>query len=537
MRRDSGVWAWVLAGAGVFGATAAASAQCVETRQRVVDPFGAAGQRAGTSVAVLGSLALIGMPDDSGNGAAAGAVLGVLNNNGVWVPAFILRAPTTDAFDRFGTSVAIDTGSTGTWVAVGAPGADNGAGLVYVFRAVGGVLALHGLFRPGDIGLTSGFGATVALWAGTTPRVAGSAPAFASDSGAVATALINPAGGLTVEPTLLPPQTAGDRQTAGRSLALFGELLAAGAPDRTVGAFDNAGAVHLYRFNQGWTYGGVVQSPTPAANARFGTSVSVKPGVMAVGAPASSGRGSAEVFEFDALGVPQFRQRLQLSGGVGTDWFGAAVALSDDGRGLIVGAPRLTAIGPTQVGAAEYFRRGATGFESVDVEISSNLTSLGRFGESVAWSAGTAVVGEPGGLNVLGGFASGAATFLDVFPTITVTASPVSASGPCGSSATFSAAAIPTSLVTYQWLLNGQPLVESVAFQGVNTPTLTVASAGPPFAGSYQLRITSLCGVERLTAAATLTLTPACAGDANSSGSVNFSDITTVLSNFGAACP
>lgn len=536
MRLHSGVWACI-AGASVFGAPAAASAQCVETTQRIADPFGAAGQRAGTSVALLGSFAIIGMPEDGGSGSAAGAVLGVIQLNGTWVASSITRGPGTDAFDRFGTSVAIDSGPAGTWVAIGAPGADSGAGLVYVYRVTGGTLSFHASFRPGDIGTTSGFGATVAIRAGATLRVAGSAPAFASDAGAVATAIINPAGGLTPEPTLFPPQTSGDRQTAGISLALTDNLLAIGAPDRTVGALDNAGAVHLYRFNQAWTYGGVVQSQTPAANARFGAGVSVKPGVIAVGAPASSARGSAEVFEFDTLGVPQFRQRLQLSGGVNADWFGAALALSDDGRGLIVGAPRLTAIGPTQVGAAEYFRRGAAGFESVDVVVSSPINAMGRFGESVAWSEGTAVVGEPGGLNRVGGIATGAATFLDVFPTITVSASPISSSKACGASATFSAAALPTTLVTYQWLLNGQPLVESVAFQGVNTPTLTVASAGPPFEGSYQLRITSLCGVETLSGAATLTLTPTCAGDADSSGAVNFSDITTVLSNFGVACP
>lgn len=537
MQRHSGSWAWIIAGASVLGVAAASAGQCVQAAQKVVDPFGAAGQRAGASVALLGSFAIIGMPEDGGSGSAAGAVLGVIQLNGTWLASSITRGPGTDAFDRFGASVAIDSGPAGTWVAIGAPGADSGAGLVYVYRVTGGTLSFHASFRPGDIGTTSGFGATVAIRAGATLRVAGSAPAFASDSGAVATAIINPAGGLTPEPTLFPPQTSGDRQTAGISLALTDNLLAIGAPDRTVGTLDNAGAVHLYRLGQSWVYGGVMQSQTPAANARFGRGIAISSGVMAVGAPSTAVRGSVEVFDIDAMGTPQFRQRLQLTGGQFVDWFGAAVALSNDGQGLIVGAPRLNSLVSSQVGAAEYFRRSGPLFSSADVVVGPITAPFGRFGESVAWSNGTAMVGEPGALNALGGSATGAATFFDVFPPITITASPVSTSGGCGSALVFAASAVSGTALSYQWLFNGEPLLESVAFQGVNTPTLTVASAGPPFEGSYQLRITSLCGVETLSGAATLTLTPTCAGDADSSGAVNFSDITTVLSNFGAACP
>jgi hypothetical protein len=137
----------------------------------------------------------------------------------------------------------------------------------------------------------------------------------------------------------------------GRSVALSddGATLAVGAyhedsdgvtvPIESNNSATAAGAVYVFTSVGGWQQQAYVKAPTPAAYDWFGFSVALSAdgNTLAVGAPqypASSG----VVYVYTRSGSTwTFKQ--QMTAGASGDGFGWAVALSDDGSVLAVGAP------------------------------------------------------------------------------------------------------------------------------------------------------------------------------------------------------
>ena len=127
----------------------------------------------------------------------------------------------------------------------------------------------------------------------------------------------------------------------------------------------------------------------------FGASVAVSGNTIVVGAPAepllSSGAGQAYVFTRTATGWHQ-TARLEGPGTDGADWFGDSVAIS--GSTIVVGAPAISVLS-SGVGHAYVFTKTATTWHR-----SAGLESPGSvvadwFGDSVAVSGSTIVVGAP----------------------------------------------------------------------------------------------------------------------------------------------
>src|SRR5690606_31212937 len=105
--------------------------------QKLLDPEGAAGDRFGAAVAISGTAAIIGAPDDGDPvlGASAGSATIFRYNGSSWVREQKLVDPDGAAGDHFGYSVAIE----GDVAIVGAP--DDGhpalgplAGSATIFR-------------------------------------------------------------------------------------------------------------------------------------------------------------------------------------------------------------------------------------------------------------------------------------------------------------------------------------------------------------------------------------------------------------------
>jgi hypothetical protein len=114
-----------------------------------------------------------------------------------------------------------------------------------------------------------------------------------------------------------------------------------------------------------------------------------------VGAPAvaaiSSGLGRAYVFTKTATGWHQ-RAELEGSGTIAHDWFGDAVAIS--GRTIVVGAPSVSVLTPG-LGRAYVFTKTASGWHQSAELASPDTTPGDLFGVSVAISGPTIVVGAP----------------------------------------------------------------------------------------------------------------------------------------------
>lgn len=131
----------------------------------------------------------------------------------------------------------------------------------------------------------------------------------------------------------------------------------------------------------------------------FGTSVALSADASRalVGAPASrtGRRGVAYVFVRTGASWSQ-EARLELSDGPPGDFFGAAVALSDDGARALVGAPNRQ-VGGVQSGAAYLFSRVTSRWSQEAQLVPSSPADLDEFGASVALSGNgeRALVGAP----------------------------------------------------------------------------------------------------------------------------------------------
>ena len=127
----------------------------------------------------------------------------------------------------------------------------------------------------------------------------------------------------------------------------------------------------------------------------FGSSVAVSGNTIVVGAPAvaaaSSGVGRAYVFTKTATG---WHRSGELEGpGTGThDWFGDAVAVS--GGTIVVGAPSVSVL-TAGFGRAYVFTKTATGWHQSGELEGRDTTPGDLFGVSVAISGRTIVVGAP----------------------------------------------------------------------------------------------------------------------------------------------
>jgi hypothetical protein len=127
-----------------------------------------------------------------------------------------------------------------------------------------------------------------------------------------------------------------------------------------------------------------------AVDDQFGESVAVSGGTAVIGAPA----GSAYVFVRAADGAWSQQAKLTAANGAADDWFGSSVAV--DGGTAVIGAYGEDDKGDYS-GSAYVFIRAADGTWSQKAKLIAEDGAAGDyFGQSVAVSGGTAVIGAEG---------------------------------------------------------------------------------------------------------------------------------------------
>lgn len=304
---------------------------------------------------------------------------------GTWSAPVLITAANGEAGDGFGASVSLDSG--GTLLAVGAPGEDgnaaarpdtndtNASGAAYVFTRSGTTWTQRDYVKATAPALLDNFGRVVALSGdGTTLAVAAPLDS-AGTAGAGSVSVFTRGTSSWVRQAYLrapPVNGALFDDLFGRSLALSrdGSTLAVGAAledGQTSGvggsaaqrgsATADSGAVHVFgRSGSTWRTAAYLKAPATFSGDRFGSSVALSAdgATLAAGAPlddgSATGIGSAQVRgRADSGGVTVYVRRdgtweirnhvKAPQPGVG-DQFGTAVALSDDGAVLAVGAPR-----------------------------------------------------------------------------------------------------------------------------------------------------------------------------------------------------
>lgn len=274
------------------------------------------GEQFGSSVANWDDVVLAGSPLNNTAGAAAGAAFIFSRNQGgsnVWGLVKRLAPAPLPATAEFGRSAALyrDT------AAVGAPYEEdfvNSLGAVYVFQANRGGSNNWGQVRrikvPGADAAYLGW--SVALWGDVLAVGAVGDDEGALDSGAVFLFERNRGGadnwGLLKK---VKPPTPQDSAAFGWSVALLGDRLVVGEPQRDADFF-NQGRVFVFERNQDgtdqWGFVTRIDPPTPQTNAWFGASVALINDRIAVGAPyedngTATNSGAVYLFQPDCLRI------------------------------------------------------------------------------------------------------------------------------------------------------------------------------------------------------------------------------------------
>lgn len=353
---------------------------------------GGEGDRFGDSVAVDGSLMVIGARFDGQMGTDSGSVYGFGQVAGNWSRLARLNAPDGTTGDEFGGAVAV----SGTTVAVGAVfdddlGTDSGS--VYLYQWTGG-----GFSAPIKITASDGveddfFGVSVALQDDLLVVGAPGDDDGASRSGSVYVFRRDTTGWEELDKFGASDPGQGD--IFGFSVAIDGDLIAVGAYEDDDGA-DGAGSAYVFRRSgDQWNQEDKLVSNAPTMDARLGLSLDVSGNTVAVGAPFEDAvgvdSGSVYLFRGGPGGWSQLT-RLTPSDGGADDEFGHSVALS--GTRLVVGA-RVRDSVAEDAGSAYVFQENGSWVE-IERLLASDGGSFNYLGAAVAFSGETTVVGAWG---------------------------------------------------------------------------------------------------------------------------------------------
>jgi len=366
------------------------------------------GDRFGSSAAISGNTAIVGVPFDKdfANNAGSVYVFG-RDTNGAWTLIERLTALNPVEFGNFGQSVAID----GNRVIVGSPGTSFDKGAAYVFERdssdpnnwvqVAELTATDG--RGSDrFGISVGIsGDTVVV--GAFNDDLNDAVAGLEKSGSVY--VFEPNGAAWAEIKKLNASVPVKDAFFGNSVGISGNTIIVGARGtNNLGSafvFDRAGG------SNNWLEVATLTALDPMAGDRFGASVAISGDTAVVGADgddddsiadASLGanRGSAYIFERNEGGASKWGivKSLTAPDAAADDEFGGSVAISGDT--VLIGADLDDDLSNIRSGSAYVFGRdeGGSGNWGQVAKLTASDPGAGdEFGVSVAISGNVILIG------------------------------------------------------------------------------------------------------------------------------------------------
>jgi len=291
-----------------------------------------------------------------------------------------LAPPGAPPYDWFGSSVAV----TGNTIVVGAPsvaGASSGFGRAYVFTK-----SATGWHESGEL---AGSGSIAHDWFGDSVAISGSTIVVGAPSVSVLTAGLGRAYVFTRTATGWhgSGELAGSGATPGDlfgvSVAISDRTIVVGAPSHA----SKAGAAYVFTNAGGHWQGEKLEGDDTVAKDDFGDSVAISGSTIVVGAfDHASEAGRAYVFTKGATG---WRQVAELVGSdtVAGDGFGVSVAIS--GGTVAIGS----GLAASDAGRGYLFTKGTTGWRQAAELVGSGIVAGDGFGDSVAVSGSTLVVG------------------------------------------------------------------------------------------------------------------------------------------------
>ncbi len=365
----------------------------------IPNPSPAASDSFGISVAISGTRVVVGASlDDTGATNSGSAYVYDLSSGTPTVPEVTLNIPFPVAGDYFGYSVAI----SGTLVVVGAPYdnyfvSDEGSAYVYDLSSGTPTVPVATLNNPTPAG-GDRFGYSVAI-SGTRVVVGAFGNDTAGSDEGIAYVYDMSSGTPTVPVTTLNNPTPAGGDQFGYSVAISGTRVVVGTYKDDTGGTD-AGSVYVYDLSSGTPTVplATLNNPSPAAIDYFGYSVAISGTQVAVGAyqddTGATDAGSAYVYDLSS-GTPTVPTvTLNNPGPAADDQFGWSVAIS--GTRVVVGANQ-DDTGATDAGSA-YVYDLTSGTPTVPVVTLNNPGPVAGdfFGYSVAISGTLVVMGAYG---------------------------------------------------------------------------------------------------------------------------------------------
>jgi hypothetical protein len=289
----------------------------------------------GSSVDIYGDYAVVGAPGDTVGNAICGAAYIYAKQNGSWKQMAKLTASNAVAGDKFGTSVSIYNDV----VVIGAPEKTISGvwakGRVYVFKRTGNVWSQVVGLQASNGQAYDLFGTSVAIdgqmiIAGapytdhTGKTDAGSAYIFRFENNN------------WIEKKILSPADATSYGFFGSSVDISGATVVIGAPNTTSSFVANVGAVYTYNSTDftgtNWAFGQKLGPDDKQAQMQFGHSIDIEGDRLLVGAPSynfsgNPGSGLAKGFKRTA---GQWGSDLDLNSFTAGEQAGKAVAIDGD---------------------------------------------------------------------------------------------------------------------------------------------------------------------------------------------------------------
>jgi FG-GAP repeat len=211
------------------------------------------------------------------------------------------------------------------------------------------------------------------------------------------------AGTLVINEDKLIADDAEAGDNLGRSVAISGDTVVVGAlNDADAGTQSGSAYVFVREPDGSWSQQQKLTASDAAFAARFGKSVAIDGDTIVVGANgANSGIGDGDKVPFAGAAYVFVRsgdvwtqqQKLWASDPAGGEQFGESVAISGDTA--VVGAPSDDDAGNNS-GSAHVFVRSGTTWTEEQILTASDAAAGDSFGNSVAVSGNTAVMGAPG---------------------------------------------------------------------------------------------------------------------------------------------
>ena len=259
-----------------------------------------AGDNFGSDVAISGDTIAIGVPGYGGTASGAGGVVTFERSGASWSrQTTVIEPGDLSANDGFGNAVALD----GNTMIVGCNSQNSGAGAAYIYTRSSATSAWTQeqkiTLSGSDASTYDELGARVAISGDTVAIV--SRRTSTSDFGAVF--VYTRTSGSWSRQTLITPPT-GAAEFAD-SMALYGDLLVAGAPDTDLTSVNAEGAAYVFQRDSSGNWNQLVRleahdgtSADTQSNAAFGSAVGIHGNTVIVGAKGySSMTGRAYIYQ------------------------------------------------------------------------------------------------------------------------------------------------------------------------------------------------------------------------------------------------